>query len=189
MKKSVITLLCAALLAGVACFVACDDDDSTKSKTTFTKMEMDFTYAVSDDLLEVADLTISYTDPAGVTTTEQAPLTTSPWKKQFVATSLPASYTVTVAAVLKENLTLTKDRYVLDYSWTDEFKEYRSDGKVHWSKKPDTERDAVTIVRDANNPDALASQLQAAIALMNRSYSYLVTVDSDGSGYDVEDND
>lgn len=189
MKKSIILCSCTALLVALATFIACDDDDHTKSKTTFEKMECAFSYAVSADLLEVADLTFAYTDPAGEKVTEEAPITASPWSKSFTATAIPASFTVTVTAALKEGVELTKDRYVLDYAWTDEFKEYRSDGKVHWHQKADTERDAVTVVRDAANPDALASQLEAAIALMNRSFSYLITADSDGSGYEVEDND
>lgn len=189
MKKTLILSSCTALLLALAFVVGCDDNDHTKRNTTFEKMEFSFNYAVSADLLEVADLTFSYTDADGVTTTEEAPITASPWSKTLTATKIPAAFTVTVKAALKEGVELTKDRYVLDYAWTDEFKELRSDGKVHWHQKADTERDAVTVVRDAANPDALAAQLTAAIALMNRSFSYLVTADSDGSGYEVEDND
>ena len=41
-----------AILVGAA-FIACDDEDHTSAATTFEKMEMDFSYEVSPDLLEV----------------------------------------------------------------------------------------------------------------------------------------
>ena len=53
-----------AILVGAA-FIACDDEDHTSAATTFEKMEMDFSYEVSPDLLEVADITFTYTNPAG----------------------------------------------------------------------------------------------------------------------------
>lgn len=189
MKKTIMMAMSALVLLGVIGFAACDDDDSSKSKTTFKQMEMLFSYEVSADLLEIADITLSYTDPAGVTTTEPAPLTTAAWSKSFTSTTIPTSFTVTVSAVLKEGVTLSKDQYQLNYAWTDEFKEYRSDDKVHWHEGPDVERNTATINRDPNNPDALQTQLQAALTLISRSFAYVVRADNDGSGYEVEDND
>lgn len=189
MKKTILMALSASLLLGVIAFVACDDDDSAKSKTTFKQMEMLFSYEVSADLLEVADITFSYTDPAGVITEEAAPITTASWSKSFVATTLPASFSVKVSAVLKEGVTLSKEQYQLNYAWTDEFKEFRSDDKVHWHDGPDTERGTALVKQDPNNPDALQAEIQAALALMNRSFTYVVKADADGSGYEVEDND
>ncbi len=181
--------MCAMLLFGVGAFVACDDDDSTKSVTKFERMEMNFKYEVSNDLLEIADISFSYTDPAGSTTADPAPITTNSWSKSFVGTSFPISFSVMVKATLKAGVTLSKDQYILDYAWTDEFKEYRSDGKVHWHHGPDTDRGAVTINRDPNNPDALQNEVQAALALINRTFTYVITPDADDNGYDVEDND
>lgn len=181
--------LAVAVLVGAA-FVACDEEAHTStSGTTFTKMEMEFAYEVSDDLLSVADITFVYTNPAGETTTVDTPLSEKQWSQKFTTDTLPSGFSVEVAVAMKPDLTLDKERYVLTYSWTDTFREYRSDEKVHWSDGPDTDSETVTLSANPSDPSALATQIQSALDLMNRTYRYEIFPDPDGSGYEVTDND
>lgn len=181
--------LAVAVLIGAA-FMACDDEDHTStSGTTFTRMEMEFAYEVNDDLLAVADITFSYTDPEGVTTTVADPMTDKKWSKLFSTTSLPSGFTVEVKVAMKSGIKLDKDSYTLVYSWTDTFREYRSDDNVHWHDGPDKEDESVTITANPADPSALEAQVQSALNLMNRVYRYTVAPDPDGSGYEVTDND
>ena len=181
--------LAVAVLVGAA-FVACDEEAHTStSGTTFTKMEMEFAYEVSDDLLSVADITFVYTNPAGEITEVTTPLATKSWSQIFTTETLPAGFSVEVKVAMKPDLTLDKERYVLTYSWTDTFREYRSDEKVHWSDGPDTDSESVTLTPNPSDPQALAAQIQSALNLMNRVYRYEVAADPDGSGYEVTDND
>lgn len=182
-------ILAAAILVGAA-FVACDEEEHTStSGTTFEKMEMDFTYEVSDDLLAVADITFVYTNPAGETTEVDTPLASKRWTQTFMAESLPAGFVVEVKVAMKQGVTLDKAQYVLTYGWTDAFREYRSDAKVHWKDGPDTDSESVTLTPNPSDPQALVAQIQSALNLMNRVYRYEVAADPDGSGYEVTDND
>lgn len=188
MKRLWITASCALLLLGLAGFVACDESDSTSTAgTTFEKMEMSFTYEVSDDLLALADLSLVATAPDGADSTDV--LTQRAWSRQFVGSEIPTGFSVQVKAALKEGVELTKDRYVVAYTWIDEFKEYRSNGKVHWHQKPDKEHFSKSIERSNSTPEVFKAEIEAAIALLNRTFSYVVTAEEDGTGYDVEDND
>ncbi len=189
MKKYFVQGLLAAVLLAGAAFVACDDEDHTSSTTTFERMEMEFSYEVSADLLAVADITFTYTNPAGEITTVSEPLTTTKWSQSFTTTTFPAGFSVTVGVAMKEGITLDKDSYVLTRTWTDNFKEYRSDGKVHWYDGPDVDSESITLTRNPSDPEALVSQIETALNLMNRTFRYEVMVDPDGTGYEVVDND
>ena len=70
----------------------------------------------------------------------------------------------------------------------EEFKEYRTDGKVHWIETPDAEQHSVTLPCDPANPAEFEAALKAELALWNRTFAYIVKADPEG-GYDVEDND
>ncbi len=190
MKKQWIYALCALVVATGVAFVACDDSDSTSNNaTTFDRLEMIFSYDVSEDLLTVADVLISYTAPNGQTTTASAPLTTTEWIEIFSVKEFPATAVIEIDVAMKEGITLDKDSYTLINRWSDEFKEFRSDGKVHWYEAPDQDEQTQTFTRNPSDPDALLQQITSAVNLMSRTYRYTVTVDPDGSGYEVIDND
>ena len=189
MKRQWIYLLCSLVVAAGVAFVACDDKNQTSNfATSFERMEMIFSYAVSDDLLAVADVLISYTDPAGESTTPEAPLSVTEWSKIFMANELPATAVVEVQVLLKDGLTLDRDSYTLTQRWSSEFKEIRSDGKVHWHEAPDVEEQTETFTLNPSDPDALLAQITEAVNLMNRTFRYTVAADSDGTGYEVTDN-
>ena len=189
MKKYWIYLAGCIALGAVAAFVACDDEDHTSKSTEFQRMEMSFNYAVSEDLLAVADILITYTDPAGVITTPTAPLDVLSWSKNFSSESLPAGFEVTVEVEMKEGITLDKSSYTLTQRWSEEFLEYRSDGKVHWRDKDADEVFTQTFTSNPDDPDALLQQITTAVGLMSRTYRYMVALDPDGTGYEVTDND
>ncbi|MBR5850531.1 MAG: hypothetical protein IKZ12_05685 [Alistipes sp.] len=188
MKRFLITTSCALLLLGVGAFVACNESESTSTAgTTFEKMVMDFDYEVSADLFEVADLQLITTDPEGISATDT--LTKVDWDKQFISTELPTGFSVQVVATLKESVELTKDRYQLACTAIDEFREYRSDGKVHWHQKADKEHLEVAVTRGDSTPEALRSEIVEALVLFNKNFTYIVTANETGGGYDVEKNE
>ncbi|MBR3773318.1 MAG: hypothetical protein IKK86_02685 [Alistipes sp.] len=183
-------LACLVVLAAAVVVVACDSSDDSGKKYDFEKMEFTFTYEVSDDVLALADVTFSYEEAAadGTMTPKEDTLTTKRWQKVFEVDALPADFQIGVAVTPKEGVTYDKTSYTLQMALTEEFKEYRTDGKVHWMESPDIERHSVTLPCDPANPAAFEAALKAELALWTRNFAYVVKVDPEG-GYDVEDND
>ena len=193
MKKDVwksAFLACGVFVVTALVAVACDSTDSDGAQYDFSKMEFTFSYEVSEDLLALADITFSYetADEAGVMAPVVETLTATSWEKSFEATTLPADFSVEVRAVPKEGVVLDKTSYQLQYSLKEEFKEYRTNGKVYWTETPDVEQHAVTLSNDPANTAPTVAALAAELSLMNRTFAYVVKVDPEG-GYDVEDND
>lgn len=184
MRKNVwMTALGVCLLIAGAAFAvsACDSSDDSGRKVSFKKMELEFGYAVSEDLLKVADIKLSYADPTGASDEVVEELTATSWSKKFDSATLPATFQVVVTATAKEGLTLDKDAYGLGYEVSETFREYGTDNKVHWTEGPDVELEEKRITTEA--------ELTAFLALMNRTYGYVVSVDEEDGGYDVTDND
>lgn len=183
-------LACVVMLVAALVVVACDSSDDSGKQYDFEKMEFTFSYEVSDDLLSVADVVFSYEEAAedGTVTPKEDSLTTKSWVKSFEADALPADFSISVAVTPKEGVTYDKTSYTLQVALTEEFKEYQSDGKVHWMENPDIERHSVTLPCDPSNPAAFEAALATELALWNRTFAYVVKVDPEG-GYDVEDND
>lgn len=170
------------LVAGAAFAVsACDSSDDSGRKVTFKKMELEFGYAVSDDLLKVADIKLTYVDPAGTGEEVVEELKATSWSKKFEATTLPASFSIAVTASLKSDFTFDKTSYALSCEATEIFREYGSDNKVHWSEGPDVDREEQVATTEA--------ELTSFLTLLNRTYAYVVAVDEEDGGYDVTDND
>lgn len=182
--------VCGVMLVAALVAVACDSSDSDGKQYAFERMEFTFTYEVSADLLAVADITFSYeaVDEAGEFVPVVETMEQSPWVKNFEATTLPADFAVQVSATLKEGVVLDKTNYTLQYALTEEFKEYQTDGKVHWTETPDVENHTVTLSNDPADSAPILAAIVAELALMNRTFAYVVTVDPEG-GYDVADND
>ncbi len=176
-----------ALLAGTA-LVSCDSSDSAGMETFFERMEVNFVYALSQDLHELTDVKLTYTDPAGDGTPQTETLTESVWSKKFQVKKFPATFTVTVAATLKENADLSKASYTLTREITTEFLEYRNDGKIYWFQGPDVDRTASIVEIDENNPNAVKEGIDTAVASLNQTYTYTVTKKSDGN-YEVVSSD
>ena len=145
---------------------------------------------MSADLLAVADITFSYeaADEAGEFVPVIETMEQSPWVKNFEATTLPADFSVQVSVTPKEGVVLDKTNYTLQYALMEEFKEYQTDGKVHWTETPDVENHTVTLSNDPADSAPTLAAIVAELALMNRTFAYVVTVDPEG-GYDVADND
>lgn len=182
--------VCGVMLVAALVAVACDSSDSAGKQYAFERMEFTFSYEVSDDLLAVADIAFSYesVDEAGEVVPVVEQLEQSPWVKNFEATTLPADFSVQVSVTPKADVVLDKTNYTLQYALMEEFKEYQTDGKVHWSETPDVENHTVTLSNDPADPTPTQAAIAAELALMNRTFSYVVTVDPEG-GYDVADND
>ena len=166
-------LACVVMLVAAVVVVACDSSDDAGKQYDFEKMELTFTYEVIDDVLKVADVSFSYEEAnaEGVVAPVTETLTTTKWVKQMSATTLPADFSIQVRVTRME-----------------EFKEYQSDGKVHWMETPDVERHSVTLPYDSSSPETFEAALKAELALWNRTFAYVVKRDPNG-GYDVEDND
>lgn len=162
-----------ALLAVAA--VSCDSSDDAGKETFFERMEINYVYAVSQDLLSVADIQITYTDPEQNGQEKTETMTESTWSKKFQTKTFPTSLAVKVTAALKEGINLDKTSYTLTNEVTTEFLEYRNDGKIYWFQGPDVDRTASIVEVEEGNPDAIPNGVAAAIAQMNKSYSYTVT--------------
>lgn len=179
--------MAACALLATAALVSCDSSDDAGKETYFERMEINFVYALSEDLFSVADVQLTYTDPAGDGTPQTETLTESVWSKKFQTKSFPTSFSVAIAATLKADADLSKASYTLSHEVTTEFLEYHNDGKIYWFQGPDVERTASIVEIDENNPDAVKEGIEAVIAAINgKSYAY--TVSKKGSGFEVQSN-
>ena len=111
MKKIMMTLaavLCCAMTTTV--FTACgdDDDDNTPKQPDNTPAyaEVSFTFWGTQDLLDIADMTVTYNDGTGDKTET---VTTVDWVKTFKA-PLPVSFKFERKVTLKEGVTLNEDQ-------------------------------------------------------------------------------
>lgn len=168
-----ISMAACALLAVAA--VSCDSSDDAGKETFFERMEINYVYAVSEDLLSVADIKITYTDPEQGGQVKTEDMKEGSWSKKFQVKNFPVSLNVTVAAALKKDVVLDKAKYSLTNEVTTDFREFRNDGKVYWFQGPDTERTTSVVEVEEGNPDAVPQGVAAAIAQMNKTYSYTVT--------------
>lgn len=105
-----------ALSACATAFVACSDDgedftgDDPVTKVTTPVVEYGF--SVTDDVLAVADLVVTYMNVGGVEATDT--LTTGEWELTFTPTSSQkVGFKVTAAPKAGIDSLLTKDRYTL----------------------------------------------------------------------------
>ena len=111
MKKSMMTLaavLCCAMTKTVLTACGDDDDDNTPKQPDNTPAyaEVTFTFWGSQDLLDIADMTVTYNDGTGNKTET---VTTVDWVKTVKA-SLPASFKFERKVTLKEGVTLSDDQ-------------------------------------------------------------------------------
>ena len=112
MKKIMMTLtavLCCAMTTTV--FTACgsDDDSSTpeeQSGDTPAYVEMTFTFWGTQDMLDIADMKVTYNDGTGDKTET---VTTANWVKTVKA-ALPVSFKFERKVTLKEGITLNDDQ-------------------------------------------------------------------------------
>jgi len=113
MKKILMTLaavLCCAMTTTV--FTACgsdDDDNSTtpeKPNSTPAYAEVTFTFWGTQDMLDIADMTVTYNDGTGEKTET---VTTANWVKTVKA-ALPVSFKFERKVTLKEGVTLSDEQ-------------------------------------------------------------------------------
>ena len=76
-----------ALLAVAA--VSCDSSDDAGKETFFERMEINYVYAVSEDLLSVADIKITYTDPEQGGQVKTEDMKEGSWSKKFQVKNFP----------------------------------------------------------------------------------------------------
>lgn len=168
-----------ALLAGAA-MTSCDSSDNDGMQTSFERMEINYVYAVSSDLLEIADISITYTDPADGST-KTVELTERSLSLKFQVKSFPASFTVSAAAALKPDANLDRSSYELSSEISTEFLEYRSDGKVYWFYGPDVTRTASIVEIEQGNPGAVPEGINDFIGSLAKSHTYTIVQRGDGT--------
>ncbi len=97
-------------------FMACsNDDDKEKDKDTL-KADVKYKYTISEDLLKVADFTVTYYDKNGVK--QETQMTDTIWNMEFEAEELPVTLGYKIASKPKENLQLDKESYTASSSKT-----------------------------------------------------------------------
>ena len=110
MKKffymSVLVLMAALTLTSCGS----DDDEKQKDEPTGT-VAYDATVSLSQDLIDICDVTITYKDADGKTATEAVKSTS--WNKKFTVKKLPAVVGAKCEFKLKSGVQLTKDKYDL----------------------------------------------------------------------------
>jgi hypothetical protein len=168
LKKSTI-IAAVALLAVAMCFGSCSDDKSS-SNPKAQMAAFIFHFDVSSDLLEVADITITYKNADGKVTTTA--LTTDTWEKSTTLSSFPATAGYKVTVTRKSN-ELSKSTYTIGYNYTNEAAAAAS-ANVFYGYL----RDANSVIRTIPK-DSVDSYVSRISASTNFGYQ----VSSDESGY------
>lgn len=113
MKKYIklAVVMIAALVTATACSSSDDEPEVKDQKSATTKVEL----TLSQDILEVYNVTVQYTDASGETKTEA--ITTSPWTKSLTVTKFPFTGDFQFASKVKDGFSGTKSSYQLDVSY------------------------------------------------------------------------
>ncbi len=148
------------LLLGI-CMTSCNSDapESTDHHVDYT-----ITLTANEDLLSVADITVSYV-LGGEEKTEA--VTTSPWTKTITYSDFPCIGGITVTRSFKKDVTLDKDKYTFLFTYQTEkcvvdakgnivSKDSNSSGRVY-SKNVDKDKVESYINRDKTMVKALFS--------------------------------
>ena len=113
--------LAAVLLLAMAApvLVSCgDDDDRTEEQRVATYANGMFTYEVAQEVLDLVDVTLKYTDGDEVKTEK---MTTNIWNKSTKQAKIPTTVGFKVTMKLKDGITLDKDKYTVSYFDGDPF--------------------------------------------------------------------
>ncbi len=172
MKKILISLcpIFVMSLIGILSLTSCTKDDD---QFDFDYMDMGFKYEVSQDIFDIADIQITYTDFEGKEITE--PLKSLKWETNFQAKSIPATCFFKAKVTLKHDVKLTKSQYtikrVLDYK----LEEYYKGGLTGWSRSGQKKRSIPSSQEDLERLIPLLSQNVKFTITQGTKGSYIVT--------------
>ena len=176
MKKFLLliaAILCCAMTTTV--FTACGDDDDDNGNTekpdnTPAYAEVTFTFWGTQDMLDIADMTVTYNDGTGEKTET---VTTVDWVKTVKA-PLPVTFKFERTVTLKENVTLSADQtYAYVNNHETQYRVLTKDGSVlNAGTKGSLGRPSTTNLKG----DKL--NLVITEGLMDKSYTY--DFDKDG---------
>jgi len=104
---------------------SCGDDDEKAPAATVSYVEIEYDFDdISQDLLDIADITVSYTGSTGNVTET---ITSRDWEKKVKITTFPSVITYIVQITQKSGYT-KKDNYNIQYAWSIDGDYYKSDG-------------------------------------------------------------
>lgn len=113
MKSKFFSKVMVGCLMMAAMFTACSKDSENLDKDNKpAKAVMSYWYDVNDELLEVADITVSYYYNNNLNTEK---MTTQHWERNGSLQTFPGKLGYSVKMTLKEGVELTKDSYRLSY--------------------------------------------------------------------------
>lgn len=138
--KNLFGSLAAVLLLAMSAtvLVACGDDDDPVESKVATYANAMFTYEVAQEVLDLVDVTVKYTDGDEVKTEK---ITTTSWIKSTKQSKIPTTVGIKITMKLKDGVKLDKDEYTASYFTGEPFVGiYDQDGYAmnansdyHWS--------------------------------------------------------
>lgn len=182
MKKNILFFTMLLLLAVVsATAVSCGDDnkgDEPKGET-FSTFSNTFTFSnVSADLVELADISIEYTDFTGATHTKT--ISQGDNEITFSTKKLPVSSKFKIILTRKANVELTKDKY--DITMTcglDAEAKDKNGGKQYWQNFGYVSVKTLGVKKD--KLDDAFSRIERSINNANGTYNHQYYLDSSNS--------
>lgn len=143
-----------------AAFTACSSDDDEEETTTEKVSEFKYSFALNEDILSVADVTINYIDTDGNEKSESVSSTS--WSKTFTADKFDVSAGVAISMKLKNGAELSKESYRIEYAFSYSAKSMEN-GKVI-DQKGNSISQGMTV--KADNVQALLERKSGCTALM-----------------------
>lgn len=156
-------------------FTACsDDEEGGPEEEVKTTGKFDFSFSLGDDLLELANVEVTFIDAAGKKTTEE--VTAFPWKKTVTFENVPVTVGYKVNVTAKTGIELTKDKYQVSDTYSNVFYALQGDKVVTVETLVDVSS-TLTVPKD---------KMEQLMSTFSGSYAYKVGADYSCSKTELE---
>lgn len=164
--NSTFRLLLALSAFGVLSLTSCQKDDD---QFEFESMDMTYNLSLSQDILDVADIVVTYTDFQNQEKTET--VTATKWTAKFTTNMIPANCSIQIKTGLKPGVELKKKKYTVKRTFSYTLQEHYKGGLKGWHQTENTER----------NKSVTADELEEQISRLSQSFNYKITPGPEGS--------
>lgn len=141
----------------------------TKEKFNFKDMYMTYNYSINQEILDIANIEVTYKDFEGNEKTET--ISSTRWSASFYTKTIPASCAIKVKVSLKEGVTLKKSEYAIKREFSYTLQEHYTNGLDGWSK---------TGMKTTDTKKSKA-EIESALSRLGQNNTFSITPGTEGS--------